>query len=180
MTTQHGDASGIGGHLSDPFQRLQLPLPRKAEAWRDALLPVAGRVSRISGQKNKPAAAVNDDRRLPVGVPGDIDQLDTFISKQIDGPVVRSQRRAAVIDAFNGLIIPQAPGLPGLIYRSAGPEVLILRQNDVLRLAYMLPHFIFISCYKGVLQLSYFTDEKIEAQKEDIIQGHSIAQTFQP
>ena len=92
MTTQHGDTSWGGGHLRNPFQRFQLPFPCKAETGRDALLPVAGRVSRISGQKNKPSIASNNDCGLSICVPGDIDQLDTLISKQVDGPAVRPQR----------------------------------------------------------------------------------------
>ena len=92
MAAQDSNTAGIGSRLRDPFQRFQLPLPRKAEAGRDALLPVAGRVCRIGGQKKKATAAANKDRRLSVGVAGDIDQLDALIPKQVDGPAVRPQR----------------------------------------------------------------------------------------
>ena len=44
---------------------------------------------------------------------------------------------AAIIEPFDGLIIPQAPGLAGLIHRAAGPEVLILRQNNAPGQAHM-------------------------------------------
>ena len=46
--------------------------------------------------------------------------------------MVWPQGRAAVIGAFHRGIDPQALGLPELVHGAAGPEILVLRQNDPL------------------------------------------------
>ena len=92
MAAQNSGAVRVCGHVRDPSETLPLKIPGKAEAWYNVLLPVARRECRVCSQRDKSSSVSDYDRRLAFRMAGHIDHLDALVPKQINDPMIPSER----------------------------------------------------------------------------------------